>query len=184
MQSSPFSIFHCFVKFVMANGHVTHSLVFVHGLGGHPQRTWSTEPYKPKASAGCGTPIREHVANVARKLPSLLGLPKKREKTTDSSSAAEEQSQTNRDAAGNDESPSGVSGSSLDKKVFWPRDLLPGDVNDVRVMTFGYYSNPGDSPQDSLYTLSNNLLINLENERKSMVGNSSSLLYLDTDLIT
>ncbi|PGH11272.1 hypothetical protein AJ79_05007, partial [Helicocarpus griseus UAMH5409] len=121
-------------------------LVFVHGLGGHPQKTWSTESCKPKAS------ITKRLAKAL--LPQLkTGSSKTREKSTDGSLAVAEQTQ-----------PNSVSESS-DQEVFWPRDLLPKDVKDVRVMTFGYYSNPGDSSQDNLYTLSKSLLGKVAKER-------------------
>lgn len=55
-------------------------------------------------------------------------------------------------------------------KVFWPRDLLQRDVEDVRVLTFGYYSNFAGSSQDNLYTLSKNLLRKVANERTNAVG--------------
>ncbi|RYP53732.1 hypothetical protein DL768_001332 [Monosporascus sp. mg162] len=115
-------------------------LVFVHGLGGHPQKTWSTEPCEPKTSAERGVPIGKRIAN------RLLR-------------------RANRVAAGNDKTLPGVSESSVNQEVFWPRDLLPENVKDVRVMTFGYYSSPGGSSQDNLYTLSKSLLGKLANER-------------------
>ena len=37
-------------------------------------------------------------------------------------------------------------------------------------MTFGYYSNPGGSSQDNLYTLSKSLLGKVANERISAVS--------------
>lgn len=42
-------------------------------------------------------------------------------------------------------------------------------------MTFGYYSNPGGSSQDNLYTLSKNLLGKLANERACTVGQLAGL---------
>ncbi|RYP70578.1 hypothetical protein DL771_005397 [Monosporascus sp. 5C6A] len=115
-------------------------LVFVHGLGGHPQKTWSTEPCEPKTSAERRVPIGKRIGN------RLLR-------------------RANRVAAENCESLPAVSDSSINQEVFWPRDLLPETVKDVRVMTFGYYSSPGGSSQDNLYTLSKSLLGKLANER-------------------
>ena len=43
-------------------------------------------------------------------------------------------------------------------------------------MTFGYYSNPGGSSQDNLYTLSKNLLGKLANERVCAVGQLRSAM--------
>lgn len=112
----------------------------------------------------------------------MLRLPRrkpgssKKGKTSTDGLAATEQPRSNQDAAGNDKPLSTVSESSIDQGVFWPRDLLPEDVEDVRVMTFGYYSNPGGSSQDNLYTLSKNLLGKLTNERACAVGQLAGLL--------
>lgn len=43
-------------------------------------------------------------------------------------------------------------------------------------MTFGYYSNPGGSSQDNIYTLSKNLLGKLANERACAVGKLRSAM--------
>jgi len=165
----------------VANEHVTISVVFVHGLGGHPQSTWSTEPYEPEASAQQDILIRKR--KLSTLLPTFLRLNvgskslSRGEKTVDGSSEAEEQPQANQGPAGDGKSKTSASESSFAKEVFWPRDLLPKDVEDVRVMTFGYYSNPGGSSQDNLYTLSKNLLGKLANERTSAVGHMRPARY-------
>ena len=138
----------------VANYLFHHSLVFVHGLGGHPKRTWSTERYEPKASAERDNSTSKFKSNLRRLLP----LNKKEEVTEAVSVAAKTPP------------PSRGSGSSIDAEVFWPRDLLPNDVKDVRIMTFGYYSNSAGSSQDNLYTLSKSLLGKIANERASAVG--------------
>lgn len=43
-------------------------------------------------------------------------------------------------------------------------------------MTFAYYSNPGGSSRDNLYTLSKNLLGKLANERACAVGQLRSAM--------
>lgn len=49
--------------------------------------------------------------------------------------------------------------------VFWPYHLLPVDIANVRILTYGYYSSPTGPSQDNLYTLSNNMLIRVANAR-------------------
>ena len=71
---------------------------------------------------------------------------------------------------GSDKSAHAALDTLASGKVFWPRDLLPRDVEDVRVLTFGYYSKPAGSSQDNLYTLSKNLLRKVANERSNAVG--------------
>ena len=157
-----------FLAWLVANQHLYSSLVFVHGLGGHPQKTWSTEPRDPKALAEHERPSRKPGAKFLRGLLPRYGSSKSREKSTGGSSA--EQLLPNRDAAGNDGSSSTISESPICREVFWPQDLLPKDVEDVRVMTFGYHSDPGGSSQDNLYTLSKSLLGKVANERASAVS--------------
>lgn len=142
----------------LAKIHVAPSLVFIHGLGGHPQSTWSMEPCDPNVSA-------KRVTNLSRFTNKLLGIPQR-------ISGLARFRKANEDAKGDNESTSGVSTRSMAKEIFWPQDLLPKDIKDVRVMTYGYYSSPGNSCQDNLYTLSKNLLIRLTNERADMVGQS------------
>jgi hypothetical protein len=73
------------------------SLFFVHGLSGHPIKTWSKEP-----------PLEDR--------RSIIRLLTKRNKA---------------------KKPFDVSDSS---SVFWPRDLLPADVPNVRIVSYGYQS--------------------------------------------
>ena len=51
------------------------------------------------------------------------------------------------------------------RTVFWPRDLLAKDFENVRILTFGYESAPTGSSQSNLFSLSKNLLVKVENER-------------------
>ena len=152
------------------------SLVFVHGLGGHPQSTWSTDPHEPKASAHRDIPIPKRVLNKFFRR-SHGPARSKGAQSPDGGFAAEDQPRPSHDSTGSGDSSARVSSSSLGQKVFWPRDLLPHDVPDVRVLTFGYYSNPGGSSQDNLYTLSKSLLSQVADERVNTVGrNTANLL--------
>ena len=153
------------------------SLVFVHGLGGHPQRTWSTEPREPKASADRDIPIAKLLVNKLLRHSHGSVRSKRRARSPDSCLAEERQPQPSQDSTGSGESSARVGSGSFEQKVFWPRDLLPHDLPDVRVLTFGYYSNPGGSSQDNLYTLSKSLLSQVADERAYSVGqNTASFL--------
>ncbi|KAM7210197.1 hypothetical protein V8F06_014418 [Rhypophila decipiens] len=104
-------------------------IVFVHGLGGHPKRTWSAEPSGPK--------VYGRIRSITRK----MGLSRSKSHTTSSEPA------------------------SVPSNIFWPCHLLPDDISEARIMTYGYYSSPAGPSQDNLYTLSKNLLISVANER-------------------
>ncbi|KAH8901406.1 hypothetical protein GQ53DRAFT_851026 [Thozetella sp. PMI_491] len=151
-----------------------HSLVFVHGLGGHPQKTFSTDPHSPKASA---EPRPSRLSTFGAKLDKAVkGLvpgKSKKQARVDASSAAE--AAGGRATAGEPSSVAENTGTadslgpdaSPPKKIFWPLDLVGADFQDVRVMTFGYDSSPSHSTQNNLYTLSKNLLSRLAAERES-----------------
>ncbi|KAM7196630.1 hypothetical protein V8F33_006129 [Rhypophila sp. PSN 637] len=99
-------------------------IIFVHGLGGHPKRTWSAEPSGPK--------VYGRIRSISRK----IRFSRSKSHTTSSEPA-----------------------------IFWPYHLLPDDISEARIMTYGYYSSPAGPSQDNLYTLSKNLLISVANER-------------------
>ncbi|CZR60232.1 uncharacterized protein PAC_10128 [Phialocephala subalpina] len=149
-------------------------IVFVHGLGGHPQTTWSTEEHGPKASAESRRPMLAAVGGkVSNKVGRFFKKTKPPAQTGSGSSAVQGGESTLRsdsEAGSTDASqvatPTATSSSSR-AKIFWPRDLLAPDFEDVRVLTCGYESNPAHSTQNNLYKLSKGLLARLESEREN-----------------
>ncbi|KAF2739536.1 TPR-like protein [Polyplosphaeria fusca] len=132
------------------------NIVFVHGLGGHPQRTWSAEfngaiaePEERKSSTDTTPSIRKG---------SALGLGRllKRNKTGVPMGLGERSmSAVSMDTTSESLSPGEVTGDPFHAepesstspgipkskgKVYWPRDLLPGDFPNARILTFGYDS--------------------------------------------
>lgn len=75
---------------------------------------------------------------------------------------------------GGDESPC----DSSEEDVFWPLDLLAKAERDVRVLTFGYSSNPGGPSHDNPYTLGKELLLKLSNERRRAVSTQTEASLL------
>jgi hypothetical protein len=82
------------------------SIIFVHGLGGHPQRTWETK--------------REEYPKDAEETPK-----DKKKRTFIKSIFAKNPN---------------VAASKVTKNdlVFWPRDLLPAEIPNARILTYGY----------------------------------------------
>jgi hypothetical protein len=122
-----------FQKFVMVLLLIwTSSLVFVHGLGGHPVNTW-TSVKAPLASSGFFGRFRSQPER------------------------AEQSSATN-----------------SSKKVFWPKDLLPSAIPNVRVLVYGYDSDPvgflGAVNRTNVYHHATDMLAALANERSDNVG--------------
>lgn len=85
------------------------SIVFVHGLTGHPEHTWSE-----KQEVGRGQ--NEHNDNDGERRS-------KRQKLLPSATPPEEE-------------------YGLHEPTYWPRDLVPIDVPNARVLTYGYDTSP------------------------------------------
>lgn len=93
-------------------------ICFVHGLMGHPWKTW----YHGKVD-----PIRGGASDSNKKRFSLSRITSRRSVATQNS-----------EAIGN----SAGSKTRNDKGCYWPLDLVPNDFDNVRVLTYGYDSHP------------------------------------------
>ncbi len=85
------------------------SIVFLHGLRGHPYKTWASI-HQTGGDGGIGP------SNRRQRIKSFFGPP------TPSS-------------RGNDKQKTALSGQ---EQVFWPRDFLAEDIAEARVWTYGY----------------------------------------------
>lgn len=126
-----------------------NSIVFVHGLQGHPQRTWScTRP----ASIAAGRPQDSS--------SEFVNVKKKR--------AFHPRSMFSKLRARNDHgSPIGTSKSDY---VYWPKDLLPTDCPKARILAWGYDTviTRGmffPTNQGSIFSHARDLLYGLHRER-------------------
>ena len=123
------------------------SIVFVHGLQGHPQKTWL---YEGKASRPRS--VSPSPSTTGKKKSKLRGIfRKKREAALTVSSDGD---------------------SAHDHNVYWPQDLLPIDCPNARIMTRGYDSVVTKgyklaTSQNALYDHAKNLLNALTRERAS-----------------
>lgn len=149
------------------------SIIFVHGLQGHPRRTWYRE---------------------VKVLPTQTAIPVKPPK-----SKVQETSNAQRYDTSNLpilEEPLAKSGwrqrvrIRLRKSesigfahaehygVFWPADLLPHECSDARILTFGYDSSvvkffSGAVSQNTMFAHAKNLLYALNRSRGSCVSRTT-----------
>ncbi|KAL9633499.1 MAG: hypothetical protein Q9164_004665, partial [Protoblastenia rupestris] len=96
-------------------GEIAADIVFVHGLGGHPRRTWE-----------CRGDVQEVTFQTN---PALRGL---------------DHARSSRPGAENSKLSINPRISDVDEErtsVFWPLDLLPHDIPNVRILTYGYVSD-------------------------------------------
>lgn len=137
------------------------SIVFVHGLGGHPQNTWT---YKSKSGGKTSQQALAHPSKASdsdntRTRSALRTFPQnKRRKLGPSEAVGVEQADGNGDEA------------AQGKDVFWPRDLLTDDFPRARIMTFGYNANVTRgyhaAHQGNIFSHARDLLYGLEAKRR------------------
>lgn len=145
----------------------TTSIVFIHGLNGHPQETWSAkyvstsnEPADRRTSESSGASSQARKGSVFNKFLKRtktghpVGLGDREMSIAHSTYTVDTTSgdtispttspvehpvdplilsPTSTEQAATLQTP-----TSLRKKTFWPRDLLPQDIPNARILTFGY----------------------------------------------
>ncbi|KAF2429989.1 hypothetical protein EJ08DRAFT_697781 [Tothia fuscella] len=138
-------------------------IVFVHGLQGHPQYTWSSgatktprPPHKPRLFRK-SIPATTKEKDGDRKSRFQNGF---RAKLFGQESVQKSSSQDEADEISDDENDG----------VFWPRDLLPTFCPDAQIITWGYNSNVTQGfatavNKSNIFSHSKDLLYALERER-------------------
>ena len=152
-----------------------NSIVFVHGLWGHPRKTWETEAVKV-TSSNHETDSRPSSEVVQRRKSSFVGQimkttgfskPQQNSVSTFSStSTASTQPLQDKTL------PSPVIETDRPKpnRLYWPQDLLPMDIPQAKVMTYGYDADVigtlrGDHiKMNNFTTHSQDLLVKLQRE--------------------
>ncbi len=136
--------------------------MFVHGLQGHPRRTWSSKPKPP------------HSRTKETSAPSVIASEtgKNRESSPFRISFIDRFSKSRRSIKreGSDNAAGARNEAPEAKEVFWPEDFLKEDLPTARIMTFGYDSiiTQGYHPsnQGNIFSHARNLLYGLEAKRR------------------
>ncbi|CZR56660.1 uncharacterized protein PAC_06549 [Phialocephala subalpina] len=123
------------------------SIVFVHGLQGHPQKTWSCDSLRVPLSQSS----RQANRSPSRGIRKIFSRKYKEELESAQNSEANE--------------------------VFWPLDLLPTDCTNARILTWGYDSQVshffgGPANQSNIIDHAKNLLRALRIQRLNCQGRS------------
>lgn len=152
------------------------SVVFVHGLFGHPVQTWTQSP---PASADKGIGKHNDPTSLASAIKSRKILP-----WFHSRSSAK--------PVPNETSTAEVSSESLhrgnainNRGVFWIQDILPDLIDNIRIFTFGYdvdvvHFNPftRGAGQASVYQHAKTLLNDLADARTNEVETKRPLIFV------
>lgn len=119
-------------------------LFFIHGLQGHPRKTWTYQtPHPPENKLQIDPRKSKH--GIRRKISSAFGRSKKAESSNTNPGAPE---------------------------VYWPMDLLPYNFPNIRIFTYGYDSKvthwfKGPAMQLDIYSYGESLLNGLEARRRA-----------------
>ena len=135
----------------------SNSIVFVHGLQGHPRKTWTYNGDTSVQRGGQGTEPRSSGRNLLTTF-----FHRSRSRSPGEGVVATLETKT-------------VPAEEDDGSVFWPRDYLPTDFPGARIMTYGYGSKVseffhGRTNNNSMYQHAKNLLESLDNERSKCVS--------------
>ncbi|KAF2275977.1 uncharacterized protein EI97DRAFT_419713 [Westerdykella ornata] len=125
-------------------------VVFVHGLQGHPRKTWCSDP-TPQGKQKDRLSQSDVPQRGKLRVPSPFRFLRHRRKGSD------------RDEEDNDKAGQG-------EGVFWPEDLLKADCPRARIMTFGYNTHITQgfhaANQNNLFAHARDLLYALEGKRR------------------
>lgn len=153
------------VLYQPVGGETIVDILFVHGLQGHPRATWSCKASRTSSERGSSTHLRVPSSDsfAFRSSPSPRHVHKKslmksifKRRSWDPPSAKESVSTT----------------ALLEEpdQVFWPKDLLPKDCPEARIMTWGYdtivtqgFSRP--TTKSNIFAHAKDLLYALDRER-------------------
>jgi hypothetical protein len=137
------------------------SVVFVHGLQGHPYKTWTSDPKSAQENPRQALAPSKVLTTDRTQAFDPLRLFSKRIRT-ESRESIKKEALDNVNEERNQEAEA--------KDVFWPRDLLMDDFPAARIMTFGYNTNitQGYEPanQSNIFSHARDLLYGLEAKRR------------------
>lgn len=140
------------------DGDAVVDIVIVHGLQGHPYKTWAcTQASKDDGTTSPNSKLQGGTDNGANKrsLRRLINPLTRRASGKSSRTSVTEQS----------------TASSIHGDVFWPRNLLPEDFPQARIMVYGYDTKvtkymSAATNQNGVYHHSKDLLHALARERE------------------
>ena len=156
------------------------SIIFVHGLMGHPYDSWLYRAPKRQ---------REDSEDHHRpRFRSIFGSRSASPAVSDSPSAdaSHDESGTNEPTTGSGNLPISLSNAPPAKDVFWPRDLLVPSLPTARVLTWGYKADLvkpfGSASQASLFQHAELLLEDIANTRPTKEEKHRPIIFITHSL--
>jgi hypothetical protein len=145
------------------------SIVFVHGLQGHPRKTWSSDlksaQKKPRETL---PPSSELSKRDKPRVPSPFRLFSKHKGKEPGKKVEANDVKNNIEENSNNEVE--------DQEIFWPEDFLKADIPNARIITFGYNTHITQgyqaTNQGNIFSHARNLLYELEAKRRQAPNRS------------
>ncbi|KAI9765553.1 MAG: hypothetical protein M1839_005419 [Geoglossum umbratile] len=138
-------------------------IIFVYGLQGHPQNTWTHKSKPAQSPQGRSlSPLKVFKSNGTRALSIFHKFSKHKDLEP---GILEEVDVDQEDSTGE--------GRDQEKDIFWPKDLLKDNFPKARIMTFSYNTNITQgyqaAHQGNILSHARNLLYELEEKRRKTV---------------
>jgi hypothetical protein len=165
------------------------SIIFVHGLWGHPKHTWETTEAVPPLVRGDdndrsleSTGRKNSFAKIMRSVSFQKLQYRKTPTSTSIATTSLDDAFSASVGLSYWETPDSDEMTARPKKVFWPRDLLPLDIPEARILTYGYDADVIGSTQNDSTKLNNltthaqDLLAKLDREMKNEVNQDLDVL--------
>ena len=134
------------------------SIIFVHGLFGHPYHTWASKSSssRSKSPSHRSAVTPSHPTSAGSSRSSLPWQKWKRQELVTTANTAE-------------------------TVVLWPRDLLPAVVRDARIFTWGYDADIdrfGSASQSTIYQHAGSLLSDIADQREDSPCYRAPILFV------
>ena len=98
---------------------LSHSIIFVHGLFGHPRKTWAAKKKRSKSPWPSSSKTRA-LQHLAVERPQNSG------------------SQSPKPSSDENQASQSLNIEEEEDAVYWPQSLLPMVIPDVKIFTYGY----------------------------------------------
>lgn len=165
----------------------TSSVVFIHGLFGHPLKTWTW----PKSRSNSPRPTKNQPSSSSSQGDNLRRRTEVQPKREDDYLASKDEAE---EAEGEDEAnsleqhdealriPANKSGLPDQEYIFWPKALLPTVIPKARIFTWGYDADVdglmSSASQNTIHEHANNLLVDLSDLRTTSSDRSTPLIFV------
>ncbi|KAK4032311.1 hypothetical protein C8A01DRAFT_50875 [Parachaetomium inaequale] len=171
-------------------------IVLVHGIGGHPVRSWKLEGQQQTPTTPTATLPYPGIKRRLTKLPPSTPLrrsnsepllakaqrPLSRSRTLLWKNSVKSSSRVNLDGFAEPVKPASFGRSKTEVDAYWPLEFLPASCPNARVFTWGYHALvPNKKPlraQGDIFTHAEELLVELASTRAALGAGARPIVFV------